>query len=71
MPPDVRILQPVREHLDAIIGLLAAEGWSDAEDSQRTWRALTAPGSTALVALTGEEMSASLRSSATERSKPS
>lgn len=55
MPPDVRILQPARAHLDAIIGLLAAEGWSHTEDSQRTWQALTAPGSTALVALAGEE----------------
>lgn len=53
MPP-IRFVPPAREHLDALVALLAAEGWSHAEDPQRTWRALTAPGSTVLVALAGE-----------------
>lgn len=41
MPP-IRFVPPAREHLDALVALLAAEGWSHAEDPQRTWRALTA-----------------------------
>jgi len=40
-----------REHLAGAIELFAAEGWSYAEDEQRAWRALTAPGSLTLVAL--------------------
>jgi GNAT superfamily N-acetyltransferase len=39
-------------HLDGLIALMAAEGWSTyTEDVERTYRALTAPGVTTLVAL--------------------
>jgi predicted N-acetyltransferase YhbS len=40
-----------RTHLVAVLALFAAEDWSYADDAERTWRALTAPGSTAIVAL--------------------
>jgi ribosomal protein S18 acetylase RimI-like enzyme len=39
-------------HLDGLIALVAAEGWTEyTEDVRRTYRALTAPGVTTLVAL--------------------
>ena len=39
-------------HLDGLIELVAAEGWTEyADDVQRTYRALTAPGVTTLVAI--------------------
>ncbi len=39
-------------HLDELIALVAAEGWTEyADDGQRTYRALTAPGVTTLVAI--------------------
>src|ERR671935_899910 len=39
-------------HLDGLIALVAAEGWTEyADDVERTRRALTAPGVTTLVAL--------------------
>ena len=42
----------VRAHLDGLISLVAAEGWTEyTEDPGRTYRALTAPGVTTLVAL--------------------
>jgi predicted N-acetyltransferase YhbS len=34
-----------------VLALFAAESWSYAEDAERTWRALTASGSTCVVAL--------------------
>jgi ribosomal protein S18 acetylase RimI-like enzyme len=41
-----------RAHLEELIGLVAAEGWTEyTDDVQRTYRALTAPGVTTLVAL--------------------
>jgi ribosomal protein S18 acetylase RimI-like enzyme len=41
-----------RAHLDELIALVAAEGWTEyADDVERTYRALTAPGSTTLVAV--------------------
>jgi ribosomal protein S18 acetylase RimI-like enzyme len=41
-----------REHLDGCLRLFAAEGWDTySSDPERTHRAFTAPGSTALVAL--------------------
>ncbi len=39
-----------------MIKLFAAERWSYAQDEQRAWRALTAPGSLTLVALYHEEL---------------
>jgi predicted N-acetyltransferase YhbS len=46
-----------REHLDGAMALFAAEGWETyTADSERTYRALSAPGSTTLVALSDEEV---------------
>ncbi|HEY5262371.1 MAG TPA: GNAT family N-acetyltransferase [Solirubrobacteraceae bacterium] len=47
--PEVVSLE--REHLPGVIELFSGERWSYADDEQRTWRALTAPGSLSLVAL--------------------
>jgi ribosomal protein S18 acetylase RimI-like enzyme len=44
-----------REHLLGAMGLFAAEDWETyTEDPGRTYRALTAPGATTLVALDGD-----------------
>jgi len=41
-----------RAHLDELIALVAAEGWTEyADDVERTYRALTAPGVTTLIAI--------------------
>jgi ribosomal protein S18 acetylase RimI-like enzyme len=41
-------------HLDGLIALVAAEGWAEyADDAERMYRALTAPGVTTLVAIAG------------------
>ncbi len=41
-----------RAHLDGLIALVAAEDWPEyTEDAERTYRALSAPGVTTLVAL--------------------
>jgi ribosomal protein S18 acetylase RimI-like enzyme len=41
-------------HLDGLIALVTAEGWTEyTDDVERTYRALTAPGVTALVATVG------------------
>ena len=47
------LIEPfARTHLDELIALVAAEGWTEyADDGQRTYRALTAPGVTTLVAI--------------------
>jgi ribosomal protein S18 acetylase RimI-like enzyme len=43
-----------RAHLDGLIALLAVEGWIEyTEDVERTYRALSAPGVTTLIALAG------------------
>jgi ribosomal protein S18 acetylase RimI-like enzyme len=42
-----------RHHLDQLIALVAAEGWTEyTDDPELTFRALTAPGVTTLVATT-------------------
>ena len=49
---DVSIEPLAHAHLDGLIALVAAEGWTEyAEDPERTFRALSAPGVTTLVAL--------------------
>ena len=49
---DVSIEPYAHAHLDGLIALVAAEGWTEyADDAQRTHRALSAPGVTTLVAL--------------------
>jgi predicted N-acetyltransferase YhbS len=46
-----------RIHLDGVIGLCAAEGWpSYCADPERTFRALTAPGSVTVVAVDDEKV---------------
>ena len=41
-----------RAHLDGLVEMVAAEGWTEySDDVERTYRALTAPGSTTLVAI--------------------
>ena len=41
-------------HLDGLIALVAGEGWTEyADDPERTYRSLTAPGVTTLVATVG------------------
>jgi ribosomal protein S18 acetylase RimI-like enzyme len=43
--------------LDGLIALVAAEGWVEyADDAERTYRALTAPGVTTLVAVVREQV---------------
>jgi GNAT superfamily N-acetyltransferase len=47
---DVRAFE--REHLDGVIALVDSAGWDTySEDPERTYRALSAPGSTTLVAV--------------------
>jgi ribosomal protein S18 acetylase RimI-like enzyme len=44
-------------HLDGLIALLTAEGWTEyTDDPERTYRALTAPGVTTLVAIVGRRV---------------
>ena len=46
-----------RVHLHELIGLVAAEGWTEySDDAARTYRALTAPGVTTLVAIAGRHV---------------
>jgi GNAT superfamily N-acetyltransferase len=51
-------IQPFTQaHLDGLIALVAAEGWTEyADDVERTRRALTAPGVTTLVAIAGAHL---------------
>jgi ribosomal protein S18 acetylase RimI-like enzyme len=49
---DASIEPFARVHLDGLIALVAAEGWTEyTEDPARTYRSLSAPGVTTLVAL--------------------
>ena len=51
---DVSIEPFAQAHLDGLLALVAAEGWTEyAEDAERTHRALSAGGVTTLVALAG------------------
>jgi len=48
-----------REHFDGALELFAAEGWETyTADPERTFRALSAPGCTTVVAVDGEEVAA-------------
>ena len=50
-------------HLDGLIALVAAEGWTQyTADVERTRRALTAPGVTTLVAIAGGHLAGASRS---------
>ena len=47
----IQLTGSVREHLEGALMLFAAERWQTyAADPERTYRALTAPGATTLVA---------------------
>ncbi|MEN3282614.1 MAG: hypothetical protein V7607_3754 [Solirubrobacteraceae bacterium] len=49
-------------HLDGLIALVAAEGWTEyADDVERTRRALTAPGVTTRVAIAGGHLVGALQ----------
>jgi GNAT superfamily N-acetyltransferase len=54
VPSDLTIVPFKRKHLSGVMELFAQERWSYADDEQRTWRALTAPGSVTLIALLDE-----------------
>ncbi|HEY5287390.1 MAG TPA: GNAT family N-acetyltransferase [Solirubrobacteraceae bacterium] len=54
MASSPQVVSLEREHLPGVIALFAGERWSYANDEQRTWRALTAPGALSLVALSSE-----------------
>jgi hypothetical protein len=41
---DVAIVAFERTHLAGVMALFAAQEWSYADDEERTWRAVTAPG---------------------------
>jgi len=46
-----------RGHLDRLLALVAAEGWTEySDDPERTYRALSAPGVTTLVAVDGDRV---------------
>lgn len=52
MKAEIQIEPFAQAHLDGLIALVAAEGWTEyTDDVQRTFGALTAPGVTTLVAL--------------------
>jgi ribosomal protein S18 acetylase RimI-like enzyme len=54
---DASIEPFAQAHLDGLIALVAAEGWTEyTDDAERTYRALTAPGVTTLVAIVGRRV---------------
>ena len=56
----------VRTHLGGLIALVAGEGWTEySEDQERTYRALSAPGSTTLVATADDRVVGASRCSPT------
>ena len=51
-----------RAHLDGLIALVAAEGWTEyTDDVERTYCALTAPGVTTLVAVAGGRVAGAIQ----------
>ena len=49
-------------HLDGLITLVAAEGWTEyTDDVERTYRALTAPGVTTLVGIVGGRVAGAIQ----------
>jgi len=54
---EVAIEPFAQAHVDELIALVAAEGWTEySDDAERTYRALTAPGVTTLVAIAGSHV---------------
>jgi ribosomal protein S18 acetylase RimI-like enzyme len=56
-------LEPfARAHLEGLMALMAAEGWTEyTDDVERSYRALTAPGVTTLVAIVGGEVAGAIQ----------
>ena len=51
-----------REHLDGLVALLAVEGWTEyTDDIERTYRALTEPGVTTLVAIVARQVAGAIQ----------
>ena len=54
---EVSIKPFAQAHLDGLIALVAGEGWTEyTDDAERTYRALSAPGVTTLVAIAGRRV---------------
>ena len=54
---EVAIEPFAQAHVDELIALVAAEDWTEySDDAERTYRALTAPGVTTLVAIAGSHV---------------
>ena len=59
---DASIEPFTRAHLESLIALVAAEGWTEySDDVERTYRALTAPGVTTLVATVGGQVAGAIQ----------
>jgi len=59
---EVSIEPFTQAHLDGLIALVAAEGWTEySDDVERTHRALPAPGVTTLVATAGRQLLAPIQ----------
>jgi ribosomal protein S18 acetylase RimI-like enzyme len=51
-----------KAHLDELTALVAAEGWTEySDDVERTYRALTAPGVTTVVAIVDERVAGAIQ----------
>jgi GNAT superfamily N-acetyltransferase len=56
------IEQFAKAHLDELIALVATEGWTEyADDVERTYRALIAPGVTTVVAIVGGRVAGAIQ----------
>ena len=57
------VIEPLAQaHLDGLIALVAAEGWTEyTNDVERTYRALTAPGVTTLVAMADGQVAGAIQ----------
>jgi ribosomal protein S18 acetylase RimI-like enzyme len=57
------LIEPFAQaHLDELIALVSAEGWSEyADDVERTYGALTAPGVTTLVAIADGQVAGAIQ----------
>jgi high-affinity K+ transport system ATPase subunit B len=68
---DVSIKPYAQAHLDGLIALVAAEGWTEyTEDAEQTHRALSARGVTTLVALADGRVVGAIQVQSTASSRP-
>ena len=59
---DTSIEAFVGAHVDGLIALMAQEGWAEyTRDAERTYRALTGPGVTTLVAIVGGDVAGAIQ----------